>query len=193
MRVLLVVSDLFSTVGGAQTVYRRVVESSPDIEFYYLRRFEAADHEGPRNAHAISLQARSKLSPLTTPLLVPRFGTVALNDADQIARSVAGMSFDIVDYADPFYDSAMCSTARSIITMSRWSDSSWGLTGTSRGRATRSGAANLRQRLYRYGLLKPPSSTQQMLSTLSRRPVSRLPGPHRTGLRQLAMVTKRDD
>lgn len=40
MRVLLVATDLYRTVGGGQTVYRKLISANPEIEFVYLRNAE---------------------------------------------------------------------------------------------------------------------------------------------------------
>lgn len=99
MKVLLLLTDLFKNIGGGQTVYRKVVENSPDVEFYYFRVDEAVNAPRPKNARAIPLLGRRNLV-ISSPMPHPEhlFGAVA--EADMFARSVAGRSFDIVELPD---------------------------------------------------------------------------------------------
>src|SRR5689334_25293819 len=96
MRVLLIVTDLYRNVGGGQTVYRRIIESTPDVEFVYFREYEDADASRPANASVVSLSVRLKLKVLSAPPF-PSYRRAHLQEADRFARSVAGQSFDIVD------------------------------------------------------------------------------------------------
>lgn len=99
MRILVVASDLYSAKGGGQTVYRRIIEETPECRFTYFLRDERQDAWRPPNAQGISLRAcRRVLVPSNTSL--PRFRLHALEMANQIARSVAGQAFDIVDIPD---------------------------------------------------------------------------------------------
>lgn len=99
MKVLLLLTDLFKSVGGGQTVYRKIVESTPEVEFYYFRVDETPNAMRPANAHAIPLRPQVDVSFLTPP---PHNGHFLppLRDADQFARSVAGKHFDIVEGPD---------------------------------------------------------------------------------------------
>ncbi len=101
MKVLLITTDLYRNIGGGQTVYRRIVESAPDIDFFYYREDESPDSPRPRNAHAIPLSVRLKLKVLSAPPF-PAYMRAPLQVADRFARSVAGQHFDIVDVPD-FY------------------------------------------------------------------------------------------
>lgn len=99
MKVLLLINDLFKDVGGGQTVYRKIVESTPDVDFYYFRVEETPNAMRPSNAHAIPIRPSVGVTFLTPP---PHHGHFLspLRQADQFARSVAGKHFDIVESPD---------------------------------------------------------------------------------------------
>jgi glycosyltransferase involved in cell wall biosynthesis len=99
MRVLLTLWDLYKGIGGGQVVYRRLIESNPDIEFSYLRVAESQDAQRPVNARTIPPFPRRALR-LNTPPPHPSYERNALEEANAIARSVAGQSFDIVESPD---------------------------------------------------------------------------------------------
>jgi glycosyltransferase involved in cell wall biosynthesis len=99
MKILLITTDLYKTTGGGQTVYKKIIEATPDLEFYYFQRDESATASRPANAHCIPLAERRHLHALVPPPY-PRYKLETLIEADQIARSVAGESFDIVDTPD---------------------------------------------------------------------------------------------
>jgi glycosyltransferase involved in cell wall biosynthesis len=99
MKVLLALTDLYKDIGGGQTVYRKIIESSPDIDFHYFRINEPARVHRPPNAHTLPLLARRALR-LKTPPPNVKYIKNAFEEADAIARSVAGQSFDIVEMPD---------------------------------------------------------------------------------------------
>src|SRR5882762_9814041 len=99
MKVLLVVTDLYQSVGGGQTVYRKIVESTPGVQFFYFRRDEAPDATRPPNAASILLLDRKSLAVVSAPPF-PEYRRHAVEEADQFARSVAGRSFEVVDLPD---------------------------------------------------------------------------------------------
>ena len=99
MKVLLVTSDLFRDTGGGQTVLRKVIEANPDFQFTYLRNSEPEDASKPLNARSVPLLSRRALR-LNVPPPHPIYEKVALEEADAVARSVAGQSFDIVEMQD---------------------------------------------------------------------------------------------
>ncbi len=101
MKVLLIVTDLYRTIGGGQTVYKKIVEATPDIEFYYFREREQKNAFRPSNAKPIPLCAYKNINILSPPP-VPNYRIHALIQANRFARSVAGQSFDCVDLPD-FY------------------------------------------------------------------------------------------
>src|SRR5260370_4043149 len=100
MDVLLADFDLFRTVGGGQTFYRSIILRNPRINFSYLRRAEPDDVRRPPNARAVPLQTPYEVCPdagdVTTPLWVLPPAVLAGN----VARSVAGRSFDVIDVPD---------------------------------------------------------------------------------------------
>lgn len=99
MRVLLALSDLYRNTGGGQTVYRKIIETAPNIEFCYLREAEAEHEQRPPNTRTFPLLSRNTLR-LNTPPPHLDYERNALEEADAIARSVAGQSFDIVETPD---------------------------------------------------------------------------------------------
>lgn len=101
MDVLLVVNDLYKSIGGGQTVYRRIVEATPQVNFYYFAQHESSHAIRPANATAIPLASRHEIKLLMPPPF-PGYYHYPLREADVIARSVAGRHFDIVDIPD-FY------------------------------------------------------------------------------------------
>lgn len=99
MRVLLIAIDLYKQTGGGQTVYRKIVESNPDIEFVYFREVEPASAVRPDNAKSVPLADAWEIKFLSPPPYT-EYRLEALRQADRFARSVAGQSFDIVDMPD---------------------------------------------------------------------------------------------
>lgn len=99
MKVLLTLPDLYLWIGGGQSVYRTIIQSSPDIEFWYPRAAEPEDAPRPSNAKAFPLLSHRALT-LNAPPPHPAYELRALEQADAIARSVAGHSFDIVEIPD---------------------------------------------------------------------------------------------
>ena len=101
MKVLLVTTDLYKSIGGGQTVYKKIIEATPDIEFFYFRDSEPEDAKRPSNTKVIKLLHRRTIKALSAPPF-PEYRRRALEEADHYARSVAGQQFDIVDIPD-FY------------------------------------------------------------------------------------------
>lgn len=50
MKVLLITSNLYKSIGGGQTVYKRIAQSTPDVEFFYFVTDEASDAHRPQCA-----------------------------------------------------------------------------------------------------------------------------------------------
>ena len=101
MKVLLITTDLYKSIGGGQTVYKKIIEATPDIQFFYFRDGEQANAPRPANAQPIPLAARRSLRVLAPPPYAS-YKLHPLEEADRIARSVAGQAFDVVDIPD-FY------------------------------------------------------------------------------------------
>ncbi|HEX3731261.1 MAG TPA: hypothetical protein VHV47_15725, partial [Opitutaceae bacterium] len=103
MNVLLLEYDLYRSVGGGQTVYKRLIAGNPDIRFHYLGRKEAPDAERPPNAVRVPLQGVYQARDLTGEFSDPSMPIWAFNDfvdASNIAASVAHLQLDVVDCPD---------------------------------------------------------------------------------------------
>ncbi len=99
MRVLLVVFDLYRNSGGGQAVYRKLVEFSPEVDFFYFRTTTSEKTRRPPNAHALLLPPIGEL-PLLSPPPYVGYVNEAFREADRVASTVAGQYFDIVDIPD---------------------------------------------------------------------------------------------
>jgi glycosyltransferase involved in cell wall biosynthesis len=99
LKVLLIVTDLFKDTGGGQSVYRKIVNELPSITFYYFIKGESLINNRPNNAKPIELK-----NPKDVRLVHDSnnfsYCVEALQNANIFARSVAGLSFDIVDFPD---------------------------------------------------------------------------------------------
>lgn len=103
MRVLLLEFDLYKTVGGGQTVYRRLIETNPQIEFTYFAKDEALDARRPRNARAVAFQPRQFFydpNVSFATLEYPNWMWHQYFSSYELAQSVAGEAFDIIEFAD---------------------------------------------------------------------------------------------
>ncbi|MEA5567847.1 glycosyltransferase [Anabaena sp. UHCC 0399] len=102
MKVLIVDFDLFNKIGGGQTFYRSLIEKNPHIDFYYFIVSESLKGNRPSNAHAILYQEKYHIADhalfldLTPPKWIYRVFIMTSN----IAASVAGERFDVVDIPD---------------------------------------------------------------------------------------------
>lgn len=101
MRVLLITANLYRSVGGGQSVYRRIVESSPAVDFFYFVTEQGKDVNRPDNAHPVPLIESRRIRVIAPPPF-PSYQSAQLEEADRFARSVAGQRFDIIDIPD-FY------------------------------------------------------------------------------------------
>jgi len=100
MKILLLCCDLFKTVGGGQSVYRRIIENTPEAEFYYFLHREPAKNPRPANAHAIQQPAFPwALYEKSEPLRPPQW-RYSLNMAAVYASAVAGQSFEVIESPD---------------------------------------------------------------------------------------------
>ena len=98
MRVLIVDFDFFTSVGGGQVFYRRVVERHPEIEFHYPSRGPdlAKLHTLPSNARPFAL------ADVHSPMLdeIPQsdhHNVYYFNVLWNVALPLQGMRFDAVD------------------------------------------------------------------------------------------------
>lgn len=99
MKILLIATDLYAAMGGGQIVFRTIIEETPEVQFFYFLDSERPDAPRPANAVAIPLLPRRDLAVIAPPP-VPHYQLHAVHEADQYARSVAGLSFDLVDIPD---------------------------------------------------------------------------------------------
>jgi|GEM_PF-1085475 len=101
MRVLITDFDLFGSVGGGQTYYRRIFERNPQIEFFYFRIVEPAKARRPANAHGLAYGdalGRTVIPGTGDPN--QRAWLRAYISVENIAAAVAGQRFDIVEIPD---------------------------------------------------------------------------------------------
>lgn len=102
MKVLIAEFDLFHKIGGGQTFYRRLIETNPDIEFYYLIIQENIKSIRPQNVQVVPYQQqylKSDFKGLLTNLPLEKLSRPFLI-ASNISYSVKGLNFDIIDYPD---------------------------------------------------------------------------------------------
>src|SRR5487761_1302530 len=102
LRVLIADFDLFSKVGGGQTFYRAIIEKNPEIDFSYLTIDERQDAPRPINAHPIKYREHYLGCEWDRycDVLPPRWSLRSLLLASNIAYSVRGHQFDVVDMPD---------------------------------------------------------------------------------------------
>ena len=106
-RVLICDFDFFSTIGGGQVFYRRVVERNPDLDFFYPSRARdlALKSSGrlPGNAHPFLVGAtageetRSALDTSLSPAALRYAEPLAI-----VAAAVRGQTFDVADFPSFF-------------------------------------------------------------------------------------------
>ncbi len=102
-RVLVTEVDLFRSLGGGQTVLRRLMTLRPQDRFYYFLRHESPD--APRPANAVGIPFVPKYRAVQDGLPQDQAHLLwAYRDARNLAFSVAqhlpGHSFDVVDVPD---------------------------------------------------------------------------------------------
>jgi len=122
-RVLIVDFDFFTTVGGGQTFYRRLIERHPAIDFFYPSMdpdiVRLTRGELPLNAHPFSFRPQGDIDYLRhsgrLPHCVNEDHAMRLTG---VAAAVQGMNFHIVDIPSFF---AAAHAARSLL-------SAWGVT-----------------------------------------------------------------
>lgn len=110
MDVLIADFDFFSTTGGGQTYYRKLVERNPSIRFHFFTRSSnlvqsQGNHDPilPANAFPIPYQCDQRLPYLLSvmpeqfPAIAPELIYWLVDESANMAYSVAGRSFDVVD------------------------------------------------------------------------------------------------
>ena len=99
LKVLVIQKDLFTKIGGGELVYQKIIEKTPDIQFYYFVEGEAVNHPRPPNAHVVKLAPPRRVK-LKDRLAMGEDFLPLLETADQYAESVANTEFDIVECPD---------------------------------------------------------------------------------------------
>lgn len=102
MKVMLADFDLFATTGGGQTFYRSIIESNPEVQFSYFSLFEPWNATRPANAQVIPFQERYTLDNWDGygDVCPPRYFVPAFVRANNIAFSLIGHDFDVIDLPD---------------------------------------------------------------------------------------------
>ena len=102
MNVLLADFDLFATTGGGQTFYRSIIEKHPGIQFTYLCVSEPPNAIRPPNARAVRFREHYSLGDWDgyCDVAPPRWALPAFIRANNVAYSLSGQEFDVVDLPD---------------------------------------------------------------------------------------------
>lgn len=103
MKVFVADFDLFKSLGGGQTFYRRIIETNPDTSFYYLVKDESPLASRPHNAIPVLYKEKYVQEPLREAFQdfePPPWSYYDFVMASNIALSVANMQFDIVESPD---------------------------------------------------------------------------------------------
>jgi glycosyltransferase involved in cell wall biosynthesis len=102
VKVFIAETDLFQETGGGQAVYRRLIAAHPEIEFYYLGVEERAATPRPANTHLVP-----RIDPYPIRFALdspdgdrPPWARLGFVEASNVAASVAGREFDVVESAD---------------------------------------------------------------------------------------------
>lgn len=102
MKVFVADFDLFDTIGGGQTFYRSIINRHPTINFFYLAISERVGCARPKNAHPIPFKSHYFPQKLGTRA-GGALGEMHYYDflrANNVAYSVAGLDFDVVELPD---------------------------------------------------------------------------------------------
>jgi len=108
MKVLICAPNLLSTVGGGQRVYRRLIESNPDIEFHVFEN-KKPECAIPHNVVLRIFNCQQQHFTPRTPTFgkwLPRWIWDAGAQASEFAQQVCGETFDVVDIPD-YYSSGL--------------------------------------------------------------------------------------
>lgn len=104
--ILLLEFDLFATVGGGQSAYRRLIALCPGDTFYYFRQSEPADAPRPANTVALGFERvwhpRGAGLPAGSGTLLWSYSECR-NLAASIAAQLGRRDFDVVDTPDYAY------------------------------------------------------------------------------------------
>lgn len=104
MNVFLTATDLFSEIGGGQTFYRQLILKNKNITFSYLANNKNSETLCPSNAKPIPYEKVFHLpgTPFDAELFldIPSWARYPVSVAANIANSVKGLQFDIIEIPD---------------------------------------------------------------------------------------------
>ncbi len=105
--VLILTQNLFERIGGGESVYRGLIYDNPEIDFFFFAKSKTRPKNLPKNAFAISLSpkpvayainARYRFNARNlTYKVLSHQQILAAELAEQYARAIRGMDFDIID------------------------------------------------------------------------------------------------
>ncbi|MFA6964002.1 glycosyltransferase [Bosea sp. (in: a-proteobacteria)] len=102
-RVLIIESDLFKTIGGGQSAYRKIIEQTPQNTYFYFLKTESVDAARPANAVGIPYMPLYGANMSKLPSDAEHFYWVYLNAwqfAASVERKLGADTFDVVDTPD---------------------------------------------------------------------------------------------
>jgi len=95
MKVLLLITDLYKTTGGGQTIYKKLINLLPQVTFYFF--VENENKNLPSNCVPIKLK---NLKNITLNKRYTSTEIIGIKILNRFAKSVQGMSFDFVEFPD---------------------------------------------------------------------------------------------
>jgi glycosyltransferase involved in cell wall biosynthesis len=98
MRVLLLSEDIYASVGGGQTFYQRLIENYPDIDFTCLAT-KLTKEVIPQNVTILNVRRAYRISGANVDVRTNNLAE-AFSRCLNIAYTLRGQTFDIVDYPD---------------------------------------------------------------------------------------------
>jgi glycosyltransferase involved in cell wall biosynthesis len=103
LKVLLVEFDLFRSVGGGQTVYKRLIQCNPEVTFYYFGIHESESAARPQNARLVPYREGCQGDVFRggfVDLGIPVWAYADFVQAVNVAAAAAQVTADIVDLPD---------------------------------------------------------------------------------------------
>ena len=97
LKILLLQKDIYRSQGGGQTVYQKIIQKSPNIDFFYFIYNEKKSDPRPKNAHPILLKDFQISSENYYNIKSFHYQATLANT---LAESVKNRAFDIVEMAD---------------------------------------------------------------------------------------------
>ncbi|MBW3097257.1 glycosyltransferase [Pseudohoeflea coraliihabitans] len=100
-KVLIADFDMFTTIGGGQTFYARVIRFCPDISFTYFSRGPDLEKKNagelPGNAHPVFIDETFSIDPFAVALSEIPYAAYFETFALRMAAAVKGRHFDVID------------------------------------------------------------------------------------------------